>query len=338
MSWTEALYICDMNVQTEPRQKKLRIGFLLADRFTLSAFASFVDVIRLAADEADRSRPILCAWSVLADTGNPIKSSCGVYVQPDGRLRHATDFDYVVVVGGLIGENSALSDEATRYLKRAAAAGTKIVGLCTGVFLLYDAELLDGYRCCVSWFHHDEFVARFKAAKPIADQIFVVDRDRLTCSGGHSAAHLAAFLVARHIGEAEANKSLSIMMIDHALSAEQPQPTPQISLQPQDPVVKKALIRMRQTRSSPETMDQLAVRLGTTKRQLERRFRKDLGLTPYRAHLRLRLDEVRRLLTETELTVTDVAYETGFCDAPHLIKAFKSETGQTPADFRRSHQ
>ncbi|MGG2478909.1 GlxA family transcriptional regulator, partial [Rhizobium sp. BR5] len=44
--------------------KRLSVAFLLADRFTLSAFANFVDVLRLAADEADRSRPILCEWSV----------------------------------------------------------------------------------------------------------------------------------------------------------------------------------------------------------------------------------------------------------------------------------
>ena len=33
--------------------KRLSVAFVLADRFTLSAFANFVDVLRLAADEAD---------------------------------------------------------------------------------------------------------------------------------------------------------------------------------------------------------------------------------------------------------------------------------------------
>ena len=44
---------------------RLRVGFVLARRFTLSAFANFVDVLRLAADEGDRSRPIRCSWRVL---------------------------------------------------------------------------------------------------------------------------------------------------------------------------------------------------------------------------------------------------------------------------------
>ena len=74
--------------QTDPlsrttSRKRLSVAFLLAENFTLSAFANFVDVLRLAADEADKSRPILCDWSVLSDTLAPIRSSCGVKVTPD---------------------------------------------------------------------------------------------------------------------------------------------------------------------------------------------------------------------------------------------------------------
>jgi transcriptional regulator GlxA family with amidase domain len=65
--------------EPEPR---LRVGFLLARRFTLCAFANFVDVLRLAADEGDRSRPILCEWTVLSHSPHPIPSSCGVLIQP----------------------------------------------------------------------------------------------------------------------------------------------------------------------------------------------------------------------------------------------------------------
>lgn len=202
-----------------PGRKRLRIAFLLADQFTLSAFANFVDVLRLAADEADKSRPILCEWSVLSEDMAAVRSSCGVRVQPDTRLRNAGEYDYVVVVGGLIGDHSLLGGGMIDFLRRVAAAGTPLVGLCTGVFILQEAGLLQGYRCCVSWFHHQDFLDRFETEKPVSDQIFVVDRDRLTCSGGHGAAHLAAFLVQRHISQSAAIKSLNIMMIDSALGA-----------------------------------------------------------------------------------------------------------------------
>jgi transcriptional regulator GlxA family with amidase domain len=145
-------------------------------------------------------------------------------VQPQERLGDPKKFDYLVVVGGLIDEIPNLSAEYGRYLQRAAALGVPLVGVCTGAFILHRLGLMEGYRCCVSWFHHDDFLEQFDGLKPVSDQIFVVDRDRLTCSGGASSAHLAAFLVERHVGRAEATKSLHIMIIDEAERAETPQP------------------------------------------------------------------------------------------------------------------
>lgn len=197
---------------------KLNVGFILARRFTLCAFANFVDVLRLSADEGDRSQPILCGWKVLSPSMNPIASSSGVSVQPDERLGDPARFDYLVVVGGLVDEIENLHPDTTMFLRRAAAMGVPLVGVCTGTFALHQAGLMRGYQACVSWFHHADFLERFDGLEPVSDRIFVVDRDRLTCSGGISSAHLAAFIVERHLGRARATKSLHIMIIDEAMA------------------------------------------------------------------------------------------------------------------------
>jgi hypothetical protein len=56
-----------------PEAAKLRVGFLLMHNFTLTAFASFVDVLRLAADEGDRSRPIDCTWQVMSSNRHQVR-------------------------------------------------------------------------------------------------------------------------------------------------------------------------------------------------------------------------------------------------------------------------
>jgi transcriptional regulator GlxA family with amidase domain len=207
-----------------PHPPRLRVGFILAHRFTLCAFASFVDVLRLAADEGDRSRPILCSWTVIGATLDPVRSSAGLAIRPDARLGDPSRFDYLVVVGGLIGAIERLHPDCIGFLRRAAAAGVPLVGLCTGAFILHRARLMDGYRCCVSWFHHGDFLEQFEGLRPVADRIFVVDRDRLTCSGGASSAHLAAHLVERHVGHAAAMKSLRIAR--HAAHGRRARPQP----------------------------------------------------------------------------------------------------------------
>lgn len=313
---------------------RLRVGFILARRFTLCAFANFVDVLRLAADEGDRSRPILCRWKVLSHNMDPVESSCGIKIQPEEKLGDPTRFDYIVVVGGLIDEIERLHPDHVAFLKRAADAGVPLVGVCTGTFILHRAGLLNGYKACVSWFHHEDFLDEFEGLTPISDQIFVVDRDRLSCSGGASSAHLAAFLVDRHIGGAAARKSLAIMIIDEAMGAERPQPGLPLELTTKDPVVKRALLLIQQTMDAPLTVAKLAERLEVSRRKLERHFADALGLSPQEVGRKVRLGQVRHLLSRTDRTISEIAAETGFCDASHLIRAFRTETGVTPEAWR----
>jgi transcriptional regulator GlxA family with amidase domain len=315
---------------------RLSVGFILAKRFTLCAFANFVDVLRLAADEGDRSRPILCEWSVLSDTMDPVPSSCGVNVQPTERLGDPARFDYIVVVGGLLEEIPNISSAYMRFLKQAASAGVPLAGVCTGAFALHRAGLMDGYRACVSWYCHADFLEQFDGLEPVSDQIFVVDRDRLTCAGGASSAHLAAYLVEKHVGRSQASKSLHIMIIDNALQPEKPQPGIPLDLNTEDPIVRRALLLMQQRIDTPPSVTEIARQMGNSKRQLERHFRTALDTSPQAAFLDIRLSFARHLVETTDKSIAAVAVECGFCDSSHLSRMFRRRFDCTPYEIRRS--
>ncbi|WP_300042708.1 GlxA family transcriptional regulator [uncultured Paracoccus sp.] len=314
---------------------QLRVGFVLARRFTLSAFANFVDVLRLAADEGDRSRPIRCSWRVLSPSPDPVISSCGIGVTPDEKLGDPARFDYIVVVGGLMDQIERLNPEHIAFLHRAAAAGVPLIGVCTGAFILHRAGLMAGYRCCVSWFHHQDFLEQFDGLRPVSDRIFVVDRDRLTCSGGASSAHLAAFLIERHIGKATAQKSLHIMIIDEAMAADDPQPGLPLELKTTDPLVRRAMLLVQQSLDAPPGVTRIAAQLGVSRRKLERHFTASLGLSPADAFMLVRLSQVKALLQRSDRTISQIAAETGFCDASHLIRVFRDRMGATPEAWRQ---
>nr|WP_246588096.1 GlxA family transcriptional regulator [Paracoccus bogoriensis] len=314
----------------------MSVGFILARRFTLCAFANFVDVLRLAADEGDRSRPILCNWAVLSDSMEPVTSSCGISLQPQERLGDPARFDYIAVIGGVMEDKTVLPPGYHRFLHEAATAGVPLIGICTGAFLLHQAGLLEGYRCCVSWFHHADFLAQFEGLNPVTDQIFVVDRDRLTCSGGASSAHLAAYLVDKHVGRAQARKSLNIMIIDEALQAEKPQPGITMDFKTRDPMVLRALLLMQQNIEQPFTMAEIARRIGHSKRQLERHFRTALGTSPQAAFLEMRLSLAHHLVVTGNRPISQIALECGFCDSSHLSRMFRRRYGQTPHAVRQA--
>ncbi len=320
--------------RTERGTARLSVGFILLSNFTLCAFANFIDVLRLAADEGDRSRQIKCRWEVLGDPKSPVRSSCGISIQPTAGFDDPTRFDYIVVVGGLIGALARRNETVEAYLKGAARQGVALVGLCTGSLALHRAGLMEGYQCCVSWYHHDDFLAQFQGLKPVSDQIFVVDRDRLTCSGGASSAHLAAFLVERHLGRAPATKSLHIMMIDEAAMGHTPQPAGALEVKAKDPLVRRALHLMVEHLDVPLEIKDIARLLKTSKKMLERHFHTELGTSPHAAYLDIRLDHAIHLLRGSERSVASIAAECGFCDSSHLGRMLKRKTGSTPQALR----
>lgn len=319
--------------KSEPR---LRVGFLLTPRFTLTAFAGFVDALRLAADEGDRSRPTLCRWDILGASGTAFVSSCGASVMPTAPMESAKSYDYLVVVGGLLHGGQRVPGTLYTFLREAAANKVKLVGLCTGSFVLARAGLLDGHLACVSWFHREEFAAEFPHCRVLSSQMFVVDRDRLTCAGGTSVVHLAAYLIERAIGRAAAVKALRIMIEEQPLPSRTLQPEEVLSERSTDTVVHKAMLLLEQQLQSPLPIERLCKPLGIGRRQLERRFQRDVGLSPAEYRLKLRLERARWLLQKTDLEVTEVALECGFQDSAHFARVIRRSLGISPREVRAS--
>ncbi|HEX8089322.1 MAG TPA: helix-turn-helix transcriptional regulator, partial [Blastocatellia bacterium] len=52
-------------------------------------------------------------------------------------------------------------------------------------------------------------------------------------------------------------------------------------------------------------------------------------------HINLRMEEARRLLRETKMSVIDVALEVGYANPSHFARLFRRETGLSPSDYRR---
>lgn len=312
----------------------LSIGFLLLPQFTLTAFAGFVDALRLAADEGDRSRQRRCRWEILGQSGQQVTSSCGAVIAPTAPRDDPGAYDHLVVVGGLLHGGQKVPAGTEAFLREAAGRGVKLVGLCTGSFVLARAGLLDGHVACVSWFHREEFEAEFPDCRVVSNQMFVVDRDRLTCAGGTSVVHLAAYLIERHIGRASAVKALRIMIEEQPLPSRTLQPEAVMSVRSKDELVHKAMLLLEQQLHAPTSIEALCEPLGVGRRQLERRFQRDIGLSPAAYRQTLRLDRARWLLSHTDLEITAIALECGFQDGAHFARVVRQAHGMSPRQLR----
>jgi transcriptional regulator GlxA family with amidase domain len=311
----------------------MRVAFVLIPRFTLTAFAGFVDTLRLAADEGDRSRQIDCEWTVL---GGPVTASCGTVIQQSDEMKNPERFDYIVVVGGLLHGGQEISQKVYTFLRSAARANVKLVALCTGSFVLAKAGLLDGYASCVSWFHRDDFSAEFPALRVTSSQMYLIDRDRMTCAGGTSVVHLAAHLVEKHCGRAQATKSLRILIEDQPLPSDTMQPEPIITTRARDSIVQRAMLMMEQRLAEPDSIEKIARALGVGIRKLERRFMADVGLTPREYRLRLRMIRAKWMVEHTDFRLTDIGLDCGFGNCSHFSRTFARHFHIQPSNMRSS--
>jgi transcriptional regulator GlxA family with amidase domain len=316
----------------------LRVGIILAEHFTLSAFAVFIDHLRLAADEGDRSRPLHVQWSIMSCRREPVRASCGVTLQPTSALLPPGSLDYVVVVGGILHAGPQIDETTARYLREVGATRTPLIGICTGSFVLCRAGLMDGRRSCVNWYHYQDFREAFPTHDVVADRLFVADGPRITCAGGAGTAALATHLIERHLGRALAHKASQVLLFDRPRSGSDTQPHPPLSETASEPRVRRALLLMEQNLTRPIAVLSIAEQLGLSVRQLERLCREHLGMGPASLYRRLRMRYANWLIENTDRSVTEIAIETGFADCAHFSRQFKDTYGLSPTTRRLQPQ
>jgi transcriptional regulator GlxA family with amidase domain len=318
------------------RVPKLRIGIVLIPQFTLNALANFLDAIRLAGDEADRSRQIDCQWEILGS--EEIVSSCGIGIRPWGPMIEPGRFDYIVVIGGLLHGGQRLIAGTRSFLELADRQGVALVGLCTASFVLARCGLMDGYEACVAWLHRDEYEAEFPGHRVQSDRMYVIDRDRITCPSGAAVLHVAARLIEKHCGRSQALKSMRIMLEELPLPAGAWQPEEILTRQARSTLVRRAMLMIEESLSASVNLTDLAASLSVSRRKLERHFLADVGISPGDYKLRLRLARSKWLVEHTDRALTQIAFDCGFNDASYFSRKFKAEYRMLPTAARRAVQ
>lgn len=92
-------------------------------------------------------------------------------------------------------------------------------------------------------------------------------------------------------------------------------------------------------RREGETLSAFLVRkMGYDYAYLSHLFSEEEGQTLERYQIRLRLEKAKEWLQDGEMTISEIAFRLGYSSSQHLSNQFRQEVGQTPGQFRRSHQ
>ena len=227
--------------------------------------------------------------------------------------------------------------EAVEALRKAHREGARIIGLCTGAFVLAAAGLLDGRAATTHWMYAPTLAKRYPQVQVDPRELFIDDGDVLTSAGTAAGIDLCLHVVRTdHGAEAAAALARRLVVparrtggqaqyIDRSLPEE-------IGNDPLAEVVTWALDNL----SKQFDVETLAARAYMSRRTFDRRFRSLTGSAPLQWLISQRVLQAQRLLESTDVSVDEVARRCGFRSPVALRGHFRRQLGVSPAVYRTS--
>ncbi|MGN9788179.1 GlxA family transcriptional regulator [Nonomuraea sp. ZG12] len=250
---------------------------------------------------------------------------------PNG-LEIVEDSDTVIVTG--TGARDDIDPRVLQALRRTAAAGRRIASICTGAFVLAQADLLEGRSATTYWAKSEEFRSRFPSVDLRPDALYVEDGNVLTSAGLSAGIDLCLHLVRSDYGAATANAVARLVVA----APVRPGGQAQFIASPLPPENGTSLAATRawalERLPEPLTRAELAAHARTSVRTLTRRFHAETGLSPLQWLLHQRIELAKELLESTDLPMERVAQRSGLVTTDSLRQHMSRRTGLTPSAYR----
>lgn len=287
-------------------------------------------------DRSDEGLPVY-DFAVVSAEGTSLRTHVpGLTLSTPYGLERLEEADLIVVPASDAAPACDFPPALLDALNRAVDRGTRVLSVCSGVFVLGAAGLLDGRRCAVHWRHAKELARRFPRARVEPDVLYVDEDPVITSAGTAAGIDACLHIVRKEQGPQVANRIARRMVVPphrdggQAQYIERPLPA-----SPCD-TVGEVLAWMEEHLDQEITVEQLAVRAHMSPRTFARRFQQETGTTPYRWLLRQRVLLAQELLEATDETMDAIASRTGFGTAAALRHQFVRTLGTTPNAYRRT--
>lgn len=223
---------------------------------------------------------------------------------------------------------------AFAWLREAHDCGVAIGGLCTGAHVLAAAGLLSGKRCAIHWENLPGFAEAFPNTQVFAD-LFELDQDIYTCAGGTAALDMMLKLIGDDFDESLVRHICEQVLTDRVRSASDGQRLPlRARLGIQNSKVLTIIELMDANPSEPISIADIAKQVGLSRRQIERLFLDEMGRSPARYYLEIRLERARHMLIRSSVPIVEVAVACGFVSASHFSKCYRELYALTPQQER----
>jgi transcriptional regulator GlxA family with amidase domain len=294
----------------------------------LQVFVSANNVVA----EAGGTKPYVLR--VVAKGGQGVTTSAGLAIAAAPLSRSSAALDTLIVAGGP-GVEAAMSDPVlVDWVRRRAGRARRVASVCTGAFLLAAAQVLDGKRAATHWSVCKDLARRFPAVRVEPDPIFVRDGAVWSSAGVTAGIDLALALVEEDLGRTVALAVARYLVMFLKRPGGQAQFSAALSLQSAEDQFGALHDWINAHLAGDISLPALARQAGMSERSFSRHYLEATGLTPGRAVERLRVEQARRLLSESRLPVKRISQRCGFGSEETMRRSFLRVLAATPQDYR----
>jgi transcriptional regulator GlxA family with amidase domain len=281
------------------------------------------------------STPFFDVTIVSAD-GQPIRCTNNVFIQPHCGIEAVRHTDLILIASATYIEQILQKHpQLVPWIRRHYNRGAHVASICTGVFLLAETGLLDGKSATLHWGFAQMFRQKYPQVNLKPDQMFI-DQGRLYCSAGVNAGmDLSLYLVEKFCGRQIAVQAAKSMVLDLGRKLQTPYSSYLLAKDHGDPLVIKTQEWIEQHYIQSIDYNRLAEKFRTSRRTLERRFKKSTGVSPLGYLQQLRVETAKRLLEEGGKSFNDIMYAVGYEDLPFFRKVFVKLTGLRPKEYQQ---
>ncbi len=285
----------------------------------------------------DRSYPAITI-DIASNIPGPVKTAGGMTVLATTAIESVLHTDLVILPSLWRNPMQALKKhkQLIPWLQTMAAQDALLCAVGTSSCFLAEAGLLDNKPATTHWYYLEQFAKRYPKTD-LKPQHLITGADTIYCAGSiNSVADLMVHLIGQFYGrdisrrvEAQFSPEIRRPFEDHAYLQSD------TGLH-QDEIIIEAQEWLRQHSSEPINLAELAEQLDLSMRSFNRRFKQATGITAGDYLQKQRLDNAKELLRTSNLSISEVAVQSGYQDSSYFCGRFKKVMGQTPLVYRKS--
>ncbi|EMC3653183.1 MULTISPECIES: transcriptional regulator FtrA [Citrobacter] len=263
-----------------------------------------------------------------------LRATGGVRIVVDGGYELLQEAD-TIVIPGWREVNSPVPETLCDALREAHQRGCRVISICSGVFVLAAAGLLDDRKATTHWRYVSELQRRFPAINVVEDVLYVGHHDVLTSAGSAAGIDLCLHVVRTDFGlEVANNVARRLVLQPHRDGSQTQQQLRPVARSRESQRFGLLLDWLHNNIAQKHTLDALASQVGMSPRTLMRRFQESTGLTPARWLMNERLNRAQQALNTSHISIEQIAQQTGFGSANSLRYHFQKRFGISPQALR----